>query len=177
MRITLVRHTSVACDPSVCYGQTDVDVAASFPEEAKSVLSLLKKNDFDRIYSSPLQRCLKLAEYCGFHHLCLDGRLLELNFGDWEGKRWDEIVDQRLDEWYADWINVRTTNGESFMDQLERVEDFLNELKRGDSRNVLIFTHAGVIRCFAILLGKVKIELAFSDYSVGYGEIKEFEVF
>ena len=176
MKLTLVRHTAVDCLPTLCYGQTDVDVAKSFQDEAEIVRLQLHSMQFDKVFSSPLQRCVKLAAYCGFENIQLDNRLMELNFGDWEGQKWDEISDPNLEKWYADWILMSTTNGESFTDQIHRVEQFLQELSTAKWKNVLIFTHAGVIRCFAILLGLVDLEKAFSHYSVKYGEIKEFEL-
>ncbi len=176
MKLTLVRHTSVQCKPNICYGQTDVDVARTFVEEAEKVSLQLGGCVFDAVFSSPLQRCTKLASHCGFSQPKLDNRLMELNFGDWEGIPWDEISDPNLDNWYADWVNVPTTNGESFAEQVERVRDFLGELKSGGYDEVLAFAHAGVIRAVAILLGVIDIQKAFSDYSVDYGEIKLFEI-
>lgn len=37
MKITLIRHTSVAVENGICYGWTDVDVAPSFKAEASQV--------------------------------------------------------------------------------------------------------------------------------------------
>jgi alpha-ribazole phosphatase len=176
MQITLVRHTSVACGPTICYGQTDVDVAESFMEEAEKVKYKIANRQFDSIYSSPLQRCTKLADYCGYSNPIWDRRLMELDFGDWEGIPWAEITDPHIEDWYKDWINTRTTNGESFADQVERVKIFLDELKATKHENVLIFTHAGIIRAIAILLKLVVINQAFSDYKVEYGEVLNFEI-
>ena len=171
MKITLVRHTSVYCGTTICYGQSDMDVAESFSEEAELVKLKIDNKSYDAVYSSPLQRCTKLANYCGHNTPQLDNRIMELNFGDWEGIPWNEITDPRIKDWYKDWINTRTTNGESFADQVERVGQFLEELKATNLKNVLIFTHAGVIRAIAILLGLVEINQAFSDYKVEYGEV------
>jgi len=176
MQITLVRHTSVACGPTICYGQTDVDVAESFIEEAEKVKYKITNQQFDGIYSSPLQRCTKLADYCGYSNPVWDKRLMELNFGDWENIPWAEITDPSIEDWYQDWINTRTTNGESFADQVVRVKNFLDELKNTNHQHVLIYTHAGVIRAIAILLGLVEINQAFSDYKVEYGEVLNFEI-
>ena len=93
MIITLIRHTSVAVSPGICYGNSDVDVSPSFEKEAKQVLSKLQHIPFDAVYSSPLSRCRKQACYCGFTEPIIDTRLLELNFGDWEMKAWSEIED------------------------------------------------------------------------------------
>ncbi|MBP1619084.1 MAG: cobC [Bacteroidetes bacterium] len=176
MKLTIVRHTSVDCKPNVCYGQTDVDVAETFIDEAQNVCLQLENYVFDAVFSSPLQRCTKLAGYCGYDQPIHDKRLMELDFGDWEGIPWDQISDPKLEDWYADWINLPATNGESFAEQLERVRNFLDELKSGSQNQVLVFTHAGVIRAVAILLGLIDIHLAFSDYQIEYGEVKHFEI-
>jgi len=62
MRLTLVRHTSLQIAPGVCYGQTDVDVAATFMQEVAKTQSKLSGLSFDAVFSSPLQRCMKLAQ-------------------------------------------------------------------------------------------------------------------
>ena len=176
MKLTLVRHTSVACGSTICYGQSDVDVSTTFEAEAQAVKQQIMGKSFDAVFSSPLQRCLKLVDYCGFQHPTWDKRLMELNFGDWEMTPWNEITDPKLEKWYVDWVNEKTTNGESFSDQIQRVENFLKELKTSNYQQVLIFAHAGVIRAVAILLGLVDIHQAFSDYKVEYGEIHNFDL-
>ena len=57
MNVTLIRHTRVNVAPGMCYGRTDVDVAASFPEEAERVRTAISEQRFDAVWSSPLQRC------------------------------------------------------------------------------------------------------------------------
>lgn len=61
MEVFLIRHTKTAVIPGTCYGNSDVDVADSFLEEAGKVRERLKGESFDAVYSSPLQRC----ESCG----------------------------------------------------------------------------------------------------------------
>lgn len=153
MKITLIRHTSVAVDAGVVYGFTDVETAASFPEEAASAAQRIAGEVFDGVFCSPLSRCRRLAEACGFPEAVSDARLKELNFGKWEMQRWDAIDDPVLEKWYTDWMNIPAGGGESFRDQLERVSDFLEELKRGAYRHVCLFVHSGVIRCALVYAG------------------------
>ena len=72
MTITLIRHTSVNVPSGICYGQSDVDVSGNFEFEAPIVKDKLASNRFDAVYSSPLQRCEKLASYCGFENPTID---------------------------------------------------------------------------------------------------------
>lgn len=175
MKITVIRHTSVGIEAGICYGQSDVDVADSFEMEAEVIKKQLQQFRFEAIFSSPLSRCTKLANFCDFTESILDDRLMELNFGDWEMKAWNDINDPQLEHWYADWINEKPTNGESFSEQVERVNSFLNEIKKSDYQHIALFTHAGVIRAIGVLLEQFSIQKAF-EFQVEYGQINHFEL-
>jgi broad specificity phosphatase PhoE len=116
--------------------------------------------EFDSVWSSPLSRCTRLAAACGYPDPRLDERLLEINFGEWEGLLFDEITDPRLELWYADYLNVRPTGGESFSEQCARVGEFLDGLRAGG--RVLVFTHGGVMLAGAIHTGVMSPAEAFS---------------
>jgi alpha-ribazole phosphatase len=172
MKLTLIRHTSVAVPPGVCYGQSDVDVSNNFELEAKLVHDKLHGRSFDVVYSSPLQRCTKLARYCGFNEPMVENRLMELNFGAWELEVWDEIQDPHLNVYFENWIDRAPTHGESFRDLVARVARFLEELKSKPYENIVVFTHGGVIRAIWLLINGIDLENAF-DLEVGYGEVVE----
>lgn len=163
MEVILIRHTSVDVPSGTCYGQTDVPLRSTFPEEARIVRERLAAGPpFDVVYTSPLSRCVRLAEYCGYPDTLRDARLLELDFGAWEMQRYDEIRDPHLAEWYADYLHQPATGGESFEGQLRRVACFLDELRRKPYRRVAVFTHGGVIACAQVYAGIVRLEEAFS---------------
>ncbi len=175
MHLTLIRHTSVDVPRGVCYGATDVDVTSTFKTEATEVKRKLYGAEFDAVYASPLSRCRKLAEFCGYENVRLDDRLKEMNFGEWEMKSYDLIDDPRLQEWFDDYINVRPTGGESFMDQQQRVKSFINDLKREDYDHVAIFAHAGILLQFMILTAMITPEEAFTRQPP-YGGIIEVDI-
>src|SRR6476660_8521231 len=99
MKLTLVRHTSLNISSNICYGQSDIDVSIKFDEELRVLREKLLNKEFDAIYSSPLQRCHKLALALSTDEtlnisertIVLDERLKELYFGDWELSSWDDI--------------------------------------------------------------------------------------
>ena len=167
MEITLIRHTAVDVPPGVCYGQTDVPLKESFEQEAATTLTCLKAHmpeggTFDHVYTSPLTRCVRLADYCGYPNAERDKRLMEINFGAWEMKPFNQNDDPRLQEWYADYLNVVATGGESFAMQYERVSRFLDELKQKPYRHVAVFTHGGVLNCVQIYAGLLTAKEAFN---------------
>ena len=84
MVIYLMRHTAVDVPQGVCYGQTDVPLKPTFETEATQTAANLQGLSFDKVYTSPLTRCVRLATFCGYPDAERDDRLKELNFGDWE---------------------------------------------------------------------------------------------
>ena len=161
MEIILIRHTSVDVPRGVCYGQTDVPLRDSFKEEATITAQQLQDDVFDAVFTSPLSRCTRLAEHCGYPDAIRDARLKELDFGEWEMKEFDKIDDPRLQEWYDDYFHVAATGGESFMMQLQRVSEFLDEVSRQKYGRVAVFAHGGVLICAQIYAGTLKMEDAF----------------
>lgn len=175
MEIVLIRHTSVDVPPGVCYGQTDVPLKPSFEQEAAVTKENLKVYlPFDHVYTSPLTRCVRLASTAVIR-MRNDRRIMEINFGDWEMKPFDRNDDPRLQEWYADYLNVVATGGESFAMQYQRVSSFLDELKTKPYQRVAIFAHGGVLICAQIYAGLIKAEEAFNALTP-YGGIIRIEV-
>ena len=146
MGVTLVRHTTPDVAPGVCYGRTDLDVAASFPVEAARVAAALPK--FARIVTSPLMRCAKLADYLGQDAGLApikDPRLSEMDFGAWEGLAWADIPRTELDDWAADFLHARPHGGESVAMLRGRTMEVMAEWLDGNGQT-LVVTHSGVIR-------------------------------
>ncbi len=85
MKLILVRHTKVVVPQGICYGQTDVELASSYERERSIIISLLGEDSFINIYSSPLKRCLVLANNIAPSgiEVMQDKRLQELDFGEW----------------------------------------------------------------------------------------------
>ncbi len=170
----LIRHTSVSVPKNTCYGQTDVPLATTFEGELEAVRQQLEGLKYDRVFSSPLSRCVKLARrFVGEKELILDKRLMEMNFGDWEMKNWDDIhYSDQGKEWFGQYTTARCPNGESFADMTARVREFYEEIKKRSraGEKVAIFTHAGVIRSFMTILEGVSPEETF-ERSVSYGQL------
>ncbi len=176
MEVILVRHTSVDVPPGVCYGRTDVPLKPTFGQEAAAVARGLKPFlPFDRVYTSPLQRCVRLAACCGYPDAVRDSRLMELDFGAWEMQPFHTNADPRLKEWYADWLNVAATGGESFAMLYRRVGRFLDELKEEGPRRTAVFAHGGVLVCAQIYARMIAPEEAFRTLPP-YGGIVRIEM-
>ena len=177
MEVYVIRHTAVAVGGGICYGQSELGLASSFEEELQQYkLELGAVGPFDLVYSSPLGRCRILAEALNLGvELIFEPRLMEMNFGLWEGRAWSDIEAEALNKWMGDFVEERTPEGECLRDLYERVGAFLEVLRLGQADRVLLVCHAGVIRCiWAYLLG-IPLGQVFK-LGVGFGEILSFDL-
>jgi alpha-ribazole phosphatase len=169
MEVYLIRHTTPAVEKGICYGQTDLLAdELLFEKEVEDILKKLPKQ-FDKVYSSPLQRCSILAEKLS-NDPVFDNRLMELNFGDWENKSWDKIDPKSLSVWMPDFVNVKAGGAESYLELYQRIVSFIEELQTTDYKNVIIITHAGCIRSFISFVLDLPLENSFR-IALGYGEV------
>lgn len=146
MGLILVRHTRPDIAAGTCYGRLDVGLADTFPSEAQSVLSALPS--VRRIVSSPLNRCLALGRYIAAARdlpIDVDERLMELDFGAWEGQPWRDVRAAELDGWAQDFMHARPHGGESVAMLRARVAAALADWSTR-TEPVAIITHAGVIK-------------------------------
>ncbi|MEO6171966.1 MAG: histidine phosphatase family protein [Arenimonas sp.] len=156
MKHIFIRHPPLPDMQGICYGALDMTISeANVIPHALSLKPLLLAH---KLISSPLQRCFCLAKAIDAS-ATQDARLIEMSFGDWQGQAWDLIDRHELDAWAQDVANYRAPCGESFMDVINRLKDFLADL---NEPHVLI-THAGVIRAAYYLLGGISLLEAASQ--------------
>jgi alpha-ribazole phosphatase len=181
MDILVVRHTRIAVDPSLCYGNTDVPLANTFPNEAAEVKNRLTQwFPFEKVYSSPLTRALKLAQYLQDDRSVIqDDRLKEINFGEWEMKTWSQIGLKRFSSWVEN-TKERAPSIENYSDVTARIMDFFNDLiERRPAEKILIVTHSGPMRCILARYSGAPLSNLFT-FRIDYGGIlhlkyQEFE--
>lgn len=143
MALTLLRHTAPVVAKGVCYGATDLALAATFAQEAAAIVRDLPRPV--RIVTSPLSRCRLLAEHLGAAFdlpTQVDPRWREMDFGGWEGLAWDAVPRDALDNWADDFRHYAGHGGESVAQLESRVREALADTQEG----ALIVTHAGCIK-------------------------------
>jgi len=145
MLIHLIRHTTPDIEPGICYGQTDLDVIESFESEKDRVVSKLKEQ-YDVVYTSPLQRCAKLAEFVNTTNRVTDKRIMEYDFGDWERLPWSDLTSEKARQWMDNFVDQPAPNGESILSMQKRVMPFFDELFKKEYERVAVVTHSGVQR-------------------------------
>lgn len=113
---------------------------------------------WDRIVSSPLQRCARFAEPLATQlgvPLYLEAGVQELHFGDWEGLSTSHLMATDAEGLGLFWENPYTftpPNGEAVQTFSERVTDAVRRLHTAhDGERVLLICHGGVMRLLLAL--------------------------
>ena len=154
MKLLLVRHPPVQVEPGLCYGARDVELAPGW-EGWCGELEALVGAIGGRVacVSSPLSRCLHPARRLGLD-VSPDLRLREMDFGEWEGRRWSDIAAEEIRRWNEDLLSRAVPGGESLGDLHARALAFLDAARGFDGDALIAVTHGGPIRCMlAALLG------------------------
>lgn len=175
MKLWLVRHAQPLVEPGVCYGASDLPADAAATRACAAQLAQVLPQGVGLI-TSPLQRCEQLAQQIQALRpdmmLKHDARLAEMDFGCWEGQRWDAIPKTAFDAWMADFGTVRFGGRESVDELLLRVAAARAETLRQGLDAVWI-THAGVIRAMDLLAqGIERLQRAeqWPQHAPGFGE-------
>lgn len=179
MRLHLIRHPKPAVASDICYGRTDVAVAPQdLTHSASSLIAALPRGI--PVFSSPLLRCAGLAgllaDALGCAPVRFDARLMEMDFGDWEMRKWDDIGRSEVDAWVDDMAHYRPGGGESLLHMAERVRAFHEDLMRMQLDDAIVVCHAGSIRMLlACQSGFGPVEMALhaaqTRHTIAYGEV------
>ena len=150
---------------------------------AELLASRVEEIDLDCIISSPLGRAWQTAEIVrgtkGIDIVKCDG-FREINLGDFEGMRWDEIESLHgdvLNKITDEPFNNRYPNGENLMEFYNRVEKSLIEsIEQYRGKDVLIVAHGGTINCILSYFRGVKISKNWMGHVVENCSLSCFEV-
>lgn len=154
IKLFLIRHGQTLWNKEGRYqGDMDIGLTRVGFRQARLAAKYLSKVDFSNIYSSSLRRAIDTANIINkTRNLKIIARenLKEINFGKWEGMKFDQINMMFHDDyqnWLADPYNNCPTGGESFKQVKERavaeIDNIVNENEDGSS--VAVVTHGGVI--------------------------------
>lgn len=148
--LLLVRHGKTEWNlQKRLQGRRDIELS----DTGRSELEALQiSSDFSKYHclTSPLKRAIETAILLGCPSPEIDDRLIEMDFGDWEGFQIKELrakygQEMILNE--AKGVHMRPPGGESPYDVQQRVCTLLKEL----NRPTIAFTHKGVIRAMKSL--------------------------
>ena len=126
-------------------GSTDIPLTDRGREEARLLGRSFAGVEFAAVISSPLSRAAETARLAGLEPR-LDDRLVEWDYGDYEGRTTAEIKRER-----PDWDLWRDgcPGGETAAEVGERLEPLLEELRALDGGRVAVFGHGHCLRVLA----------------------------
>jgi len=145
--LVLIRHTRVEDGDGRCYGALDLPLAATASADIAEVLERVAA--VAAVVSSPASRCRRLAEALAARDGCaltIEPALRELDFGAWEGLRWDEIDRAQSDPWAEDPWHRAPPGGESEAALWQRVQDWLAAAPTPRGPRTAIVAHGGPLR-------------------------------
>ena len=159
MRLILVRHPKPLCESGICYGRLDLECEPQALSEA--VLRLAELEPVSRVFTSPARRARDLAARLSAE-AAVDDRLQELDFGDWEGRRWQDLGREAIEKWQQGLPDSAPPNGETLTAMAGRCASWLKSLRPSEGP-VLAVTHAGPIRVIKALLRREPLLTYFTS--------------
>ncbi len=170
LRMLLARHGQTAYNAERRFmGQLDVPLDDVGRAQAQAVAARLSTELPAAIYSSTLKRALETARAIqaaipSHPELRTDVRLIEGQFGDWEGRKYDDLRAndaERLARWEDGRLDNTPPNGESLEDLAERVQAAYRDICAAHSnQTVLVVAHGGTIQVMLTLA----LGLPLEDY-------------
>jgi broad specificity phosphatase PhoE len=147
----LVRHGETEWTVSKQHtGRTDLPLTREGERRALALEPVLAGHAFAAVFTSPLQRARRTAALAGFEDAVVDDQLVEVNYGDYEGRTSADIRKERRD--WSLWRDG-SPGGESIEDVGRRADEVLARLSAVDG-DVLLFGHGHFSRVLgARLLG------------------------
>jgi alpha-ribazole phosphatase len=149
MRVVLIRHPEPLVDPGICYGRRlDLALTVKGLRTAAELGANPILTGSKRVWSSPAQRCRIAAEMIAETlqlPLSIDPRLHEFDFGEWEGRKWDDIPRAEFDRWAAEPLTFRPPGGETAQELVDRTTDFVNDRLLANEDCVIV-SHGGPLK-------------------------------
>jgi probable phosphoglycerate mutase len=163
-KIYLLRHVVIGLHERKTFiGQADIPLSQVGIDQAKAWHGYFQKILPEKIFCSDLKRCVLTAKIVARQfpeRICIRKELREISLGKWEGMAMEDIQNKFPGQWELRGTNLkgfRPPEGESFFDLSQCVVPVFYALCGHTPGDILIVSHAGVIR--VILAEVLKIDL------------------
>lgn len=178
--VDLLRHG--ACEGgNIFRGVTDVPLTKTGWGQMSKAIE--QQSGWDRVITSPLQRCQKFAQQHADQlnlPLSTNEEWREINFGIWEGQEIKQIRatnPETVDRYFSDPGSVTPDGGESMAAARERVINaWRNTLSLYPREHLLIVQHAGTIRLLLTHIMDSPLSAA-TRFDVGYASMTRIRVY
>ncbi|RVU54340.1 histidine phosphatase family protein [Anaerosphaera multitolerans] len=139
--------------------ESGIEMGIALREQAKSI-------EFDKVYSSDLERAYRTAELIVPERKIIKTPLLrEIDVGSWSGKIFTDIKEDKLYKTYhQNPEKYKRKDGESFYDLNKRVREFFERyVFKSTDEKILIVSHGVTIISIFNLMENVPIENFWSN--------------
>ena len=149
MKLYVIRHGETLSNLSgIVSGRSDEGLTEKGIEQAEILNQKIADTKFDAVFVSPMKRTIETADIIiPEYQYIIDDRIAERDLGTlrdhtidelWQIPLWNSLTEKRTEE-----------GAETFGAGLERVEDFLADLKKqfSDDAKILLITHSFISRC------------------------------
>ena len=174
-RIHFIRHAMCEANEEGRYsGISESPVSAKGRRELMAKSSEFVYPPVDKVYVSPLQRCIATAAFLypeGYARVVPE--LREMNFGDFEGKRLLDIKDTpEYKEFIKGGLDNPPPNGESLRSVVQRcyegIDFIINDMMKNGYESAAVVTHGGIIMNMLSCFGLPKYSP--NDFACDFGE-------
>ena len=159
VKIYLLRHGETAWnrDHNRYCGRTDIELSEVGREQAQKAREVLKSITFDAVYASTLKRAIETAHVVTgveVPFIQTDSRLVEVDFGEWEGKQKETFIKEDPDVWNTWYQQPEKSRagktGETASEAFERARSFYAALteKHQPDETILVTAHNTLNRIF-----------------------------
>ena len=156
MEIVFVRHgqTDLNKTRKIQGSKFDHDLDEEGRTYAEEAAANFDPNQFDLVFCSPMKRAMTTAQIFtkGQKEIITDERLVEFNFGEWDGEYLTELgkkYPDAIDPWgkaAANYVKY-APHGETFAELDQRCGSFLDELQEKNlDKKILVVCHGTLIR-------------------------------
>ena len=160
-------------------GVTDIPLTPKGIEQARQLARKIKETGIkiDEVLYSPLSRAADTAKIVAEENglpLTLETRLIEQNFGEYEGHEWKKhpgVFHEAKKQFVYDY-----NGGESMLRLAQRIYNLLDELKsrsQKENKTFLLVTHGGIARMIHSYFYSETNE-EFSSTNIDNCQIKEY---
>ena len=160
-------------------GVTDTPLTAKGIEQAHELAKKIKESGLkiDEVLYSPLSRAADTAKIVADKNclpLTLEPRLIEQNFGEFEGHEWEKhpgVFHEAKKQFASDY-----NGGESMLRLGQRIYNLLDELKarsEKENKTFLLVTHGGIARMIHSYFNSETNE-EFSSTNIDNCQVKEY---
>ncbi len=160
MKLIVIRHLQTEWNQrKVLQGSHDIDIlpiSDSLKTQIETQRSQIeaKKEPVDLVVTSALKRTQQTARAYGYDKFTVEPLINELNFGPFEGRSRDDLIEHCGEAWFEDPGSI--VLGEPMQSLEKRIKLFLEKYQA--YRQVLVFAHGSWARALTSILscGSVK---------------------